>query len=140
MTLKEKMLKLQKESELRQVRLEENKVYNAVISSAYYGKNTKGYNSAIFELKIINDAELEGKTINKTFVIDETNSSKLQTEIALQELFRLLVQFNISFETEKDLALALPTLIEREVTIIVRYKENKQNPEKPWPNYTINVK
>lgn len=139
MNLREKMQKIQEEEALKAIRLDENKIYNAVIENCYFGKNAKNLNAVTFSLKIKSDDETNGKIINKIFVIDEANPSKLQTEIALKELFILLQQWpNFTFETEKDLAQKLPTLIDQEVTLKVIYKINKQDITKVWPNYYIN--
>ena len=137
MSLKEQMIQLKKEEELKQVKLAEGKEYKALISSAYIAPNQKGYKCVFFELKIVNDAELDGKSITKWFLIDETSPSKIGIHIHLKQLYDLLTSLNVDFETEKDLAIKLPTLIDTLVTVTVKYNENKVNPDRPWPNYTI---
>lgn len=138
MSLKERMQQIAQEEALKAIKLEEGVLYDAIIENAYLARNQKNLNTVVLEAKIVApNKDYDSKIIKKMFVIDENNPIKLQTDIAIKDLFNFLTQFDFEFETEKDLAQKLPSLVDKKVKVTVVWKENKQNKDRPWANYTI---
>lgn len=135
MNFKDRIAEAREQERLSQIKLEENKVYNAEIIDAIYTKQKNtNYECVQLMLKTV-DQEIAGKIITKLFVIDENTKNKLQGVIGLQQLIKFLKSFNLTFEDDKSLVLALLELKGKQVKIQMKKVVDKNDNTKVFTNY-----
>lgn len=135
MDFKDRILEAREQERLSQIKLEENKTYNVeIIDAVYTRQKDTNYECVQLLLKTI-DEEIQGKTITKLFVIDENTKNKLQGVIGLQQLLKFLNYYNLQFENDKELVLALLELKGKKSKITVKRVVDKNDKSKTYTNY-----
>lgn len=136
MNFKDRINEAKELERLSQIVLNEGQRYEGIIISASYGKQAEtNYDKVELKVKLTQE-EVGGKIVTKNFIIDEKTKNPLQGTIGLQQLLKLLEQFNIQFEDEKGLVIGLLDLKEQKVFVELK-KSMDKNSGKVFNNYTI---
>lgn len=137
MNFKERIELAKEQERIAQIKLENNKIYNVEVVEALYTKQkTTNYDCVQLTLKVL-DNEVAGKLINRVLVIDENTKNKLQGVIGLQTLIKILNHFNLHFEDDKSLVLALLDLKGKHLKVKLEITPSKHDLTKTYNNYTF---